>query len=807
MLYIVPFSQLAQVYQYSWFKNGEVVRVVVPHPKLADSIREQGESHRPDLNIEYATIADFINKKISSWNPEIKIYKKYRLILELSTIWKKYFPSDSCDEFLGAFDRFTELRGITTNFEIIEDVVSKCQIGLSEREVEGIKKFWKYLEVREIFDEHGACSYVVEKYRDGTMDEIATSMVFYGFSHLSSGQCDLLKAMGEKHDVYIPVHENVWQEAKKSDWVKWIDAKILRTHQEKRLPRKISLIKNCSSDLNQVVQQLYDLHGEKESMQIILTQKNPDFSHMGAFSLKDAYFKVETSIFGNTYIKIFNKIEKDLDWRVGVETESVLDFLQKLISQELKKEFDKKDFKMIKTASFLHEEIKLWMDLSETNNVMNIFDYNIFRDSLKLNLPRSSMVSGNESNAQVKIRGIEEIDSIGVDGMVLMCASKNYSEMSFSDDHRTEKMIESFLTIGPIKRKEFEFKMFKQNIMDVLTTNSSFLLVEEDLMKENPLWDEILSNFEIEEMYLGMGKEKETKDYIAGLKKRNYSSDSIKWSSGKIQKYLDCPRSFYYKYVDRIHFSPEKHLEVEMTDLGTLQHQVIKMFLENFETLDEDEYQKMVKLTWDRFLDEKRMILDGLNYEHCLLEIKNYSWRGIKALFGIKKEYPQAKFSFEFQFDYSMHRGSVDCVVNLDNKIMGIVDFKRSGTSIPSRAEFLDFKKIQLWYYMYNLHLQGFNLGFLGYLCLAEPDKSQVVFDDQAFPQGDFDKIFVEGKKYSCSFKEKLSQFDIFLKDKIENILQDDNFLPIPRVKKACDFCWLDKICIREKVQKDANAQ
>ena len=806
MLYVVPFSQLDYVYRYSWLKDGEVVRVIVPHPKLADSIREHGEKYRPDLNIEYTTIADFIKKKVSSWNSEIRIYKKYRLVLELSTVWKKYFSSDSCDEFLGAFDRFTELRGITTSFDVVEDVLNKCQIGLSEREIEGIKKFWQYLEIREIFDEHKACFYVVEKYRDGIVDDNVEKIVFYGFSHLSSGQCDLLKAMGEKHDVYVPIQQNVWREAKMSDWVKWIDAKVLTTPPSKRFRNKISIVKS-SVHLSQTVQQLFNLHLDKKSMQIILTQKNPDFSHVGAFSLQDVYFKVETSILGNTYIKMFNDLEKGLNWRNGVETDSVLDFLQKIIYRELKKEFYEKDFKIIKVASFIQEEIALWMGLSEENNIMRVFDYNIFKGSLRLNLPRTSMVTGNENNASVKIRGIESVDSVGVDEMVVVCSLKNYNGINFSDDHRTEKMIESFLTIGPVKRKEFEFKMLKENMMDVFSMNSSFLLAEDDLIKENPFWDEVLSGFETEEIYLATEEEKEKKDYIKGLVKKSYSPESRKWSSGKIQKYLDCPRSFYYQYVDRIYFSPEKHLEVEMTDLGALQHRVIETFLEKFDAPDEKKYHNLVKEIWDEFLDEKKMVLDSLDYENCFLEIKNYSWRGISALLRIKKIYPQANFSFEFQFESSMHRGSVDCVINLDNEMMGIIDFKRSESSIPSQKEFFEFKKIQLWYYMYNLQLQGFKLGFLGYLCLSELDKSQFAFDNESLSKDDFDKIFIEGKKYSCSLQDKQEQFNIFLNEKMENIVQDKNFLSIPRVKKVCNFCWLDKVCIREDEQKDANAQ
>ena len=806
MRYIVPFYRRSDIYKCEWLKTGEFVKIIVPHPKLADGIREVGMQHRPDLNIESMTIANFVKNETLSWNSDIRIYKKYRLILELSTVWKKYFPFSSYNEFLGAFDSFTQLRGVTTNFDLIEEVLNKSYMGLSEEDTASIEKFWKYLEIRKIYDEHAAYSYLVEKYRNYIRDKNFENMIFYGFSHLSSGQCDMINAMGEFHDIYIPLYINVWREAEESDWIKWLDTEVLEIAPPEKKTKKISLIKIGNNGLNRAIKELSERYGKEKSVEIVLTQKNPDFFHIGELAWDKTSFKLEASIFLNTYVKIFNDIELELNWEENVETEIVLKFLCKIIKKELNKNFHEKDFKIIKIASFIHDEIKLWMDLSEENFCMKIFDYHVFRNSLKLNLPRNYILPKTDKAMAAKIKGLEDIEIVGTNDFVVVCAANSHGELGFNEDYWTDKMLESFLRVGPIKRKALELAILKESIIDIFGENNSLLVIEENLIEESSLWSDILSNFDITEITLDNFEDKEKIDYIKRLKKNRYSLlKSKQWSSVKIQKHLDCPRSFYYSYVDRIHFFPLNQQEVEATDLGSLQHKIISLFLDKFDILENRLHYDLVKDIWDKFLQERGLVLDDLSYKNYFIELKNYSWRGIKTLLIIKNNYPDARFSFEVEFASDIHRGSVDCVISLGSDMIGIVDFKRSGASIPSQKDIFNFKKIQLWYYMYNLKRENFPISFLGYICLAEIEKSQFIFDENVFKKENFMKIFAEGRTNFCSFKEKESQFKKFLSEKIDDILGDEKFSPVPQSHNVCKYCWIDKVCIKEITTTDAS--
>ena len=527
MIYILPFRQRNEIYREERLKGGESVRIIVPHPKLADSARETGERCRPDLNIESTTIADFIKSETLYRNPDIKIYKKYQLILELSTVWKKYFPSSVYDEFFGAFDSFTQLRGITMNFDLLEEILDNSHLGFAAREIEGIKKFWKYLEIREIYDEHAACSRLVRQYKKSAGRGMPEKIILYGFSHLSSGQCDLVNVMGKAHDIIIPINANVWKEVKESDWLKWIDAKVLPIPPCQQRVNEVSLVKIGSNGLSEAIKQLAGTYGKDKAAEIVLAQKNPDFFHISELAWENASFKVDISVFGNVYKKIFNDLEKRFDWREEVETGTILKFLNGMAKEELNKKFDEKDFKTIKMASFIHDEIEKWMELSEENSVMKMFDFYIFESTLRLNLPRNYILPRSRKGMKAKIKGLEEIETVGMDHLVIICATESYSDLDSSEDRMTGKMIDSFLKIGPVKRRELEFRMFKENIVDVLAGSASFLIIEESLMEESLLWSEILSSFDVDEIALEKVGENKKIDYIKSLKKKALFSFGI----------------------------------------------------------------------------------------------------------------------------------------------------------------------------------------------------------------------------------------------------------------------------------------
>ena len=57
---------------------------------------------------------------------------------------------------------------------------------------------------------------------------------------------------------------------------------------------------------------------------------------------------------------------------------------------------------------------------------------------------------------------------------------------------------------------------------------------------------------------------------------------------------------------------------------------------------------------------------------------------------------------FEDSIKHSGFQGSADLFID-SSFGMGIFDFKRSSAGVPTKKEFLEFEKIQLWFYLKNL--------------------------------------------------------------------------------------------------------
>ena len=240
MLRVILFYQKSQVYTYDYLDDSSgLITVVSPHPGMADIIHLKNNKYRPDLDLESITMADFRRKEIEILGIDKKIYKKYELLLELSVVWKKYFPDRTLESFLGSVDLFTDLRGFTTDFNLVEEGLSL----LNKETSEVIEKFWKYLEARDIYDEHKIYDLLSQRYRQ--MDAVnCRSIVFYGFTHLSSGQCDLIKSLANVYNVYIPFNAFVYQNIKESSWIKWPFGECIYLPKQKSTSKKNNSWKN-----------------------------------------------------------------------------------------------------------------------------------------------------------------------------------------------------------------------------------------------------------------------------------------------------------------------------------------------------------------------------------------------------------------------------------------------------------------------------------------------------------------------------------------------------------------------------------
>lgn len=197
-------------------------------------------------------------------------------------------------------------------------------------------------------------------------------------------------------------------------------------------------------------------------------------------------------------------------------------------------------------------------------------------------------------------------------------------------------------------------------------------------------------------------------------------------SASKFQAYIDCPRKYYFDYVDRLYRSPEVHMEILPNQLGTVEHTIIEEFFNRQSDWDSSEHRKIAQSELIKFLKLNDISLDKASFDKALIEVSDYSENAIINLLLLKKWDPNCHLVFEENFQCDEARGRIDCMVKSSFGV-GYIDFKRSSGSIPSNTELNTFEKIQIWFYLKYGPAKREDVAFWGYLNMSEPAESRIL--------------------------------------------------------------------------------
>src|SRR5690606_22834990 len=122
---------------------------------------------------------------------------------------------------------------------------------------------------------------------------------------------------------------------------------------------------------------------------------------------------------------------------------------------------------------------------------------------------------------------------------------------------------------------------------------------------------------------------------------------------------------------------------------------------------------------------------------------------------------------------------------------VGILDFKRSSASIPTKTAHEDFAKLQLWNYLRHVSKEQ-ELLFWGYVCLKDPSES-LFYSSWAELSGVFDQAFESELKvhlrHSDELKQQLDDYGNY-ESQLWNQLKEETVWPAkPRASDVCTFC------------------
>ena len=445
-------------------------------------------------------------------------------------------------------------------------------------------------------------------------------------------------------------------------------------------------------------------------------------------------------------------------------------------------------------------------ELSEENELLGLFDIRICEQVASLYLPRTFSAPLMNKNVQVNVKGVESIESYIEDNKTYVTVTSEYRSIKGADTKYSEDVRLFLSSLGPIQRKDLEFQLIKLRLKEIISNVNTTLFLESGLTEHDLGWADILDGFEFQEYELSSITREIDVDHL--LPYINAEGTSFKRASAsRLQTYIDCPRKYYFQYIDKIEVRPMSQCNLRPDHLGILEHAVIEEYLGKNHEWNVDEHLYLVKELFNKFLDNNKITLGEFSYDKYLLEIRDYTRNGILELLKIKAIDPTCEYIFEYDLgkDRLDVSGRIDCIVKTDMGL-GIIDFKRSKASIPSLKEIAAFDKIQVWYYLANYNIGPDQFAFWGFLNLGDVKDSRIYTLDKEV-SGTLKKAgFLNDCRFSVN-KEPLendladfNQHIIELKNKINS---ETIYKAMPRKADVCTFCTIANICPRKSLRSE----
>jgi CRISPR/Cas system-associated exonuclease Cas4 (RecB family) len=777
--------------------GSEHVTIITPNPAQADAARLRfGSVHN---NFEAITIAKFLKDELIQLFGQERLENfrsKSELSLLLGSLWKIRRPNDSYEIFKRCFQLLTDFRSFTMNEAVLATIMENFDDQLAQSVIE----FHNLLNQMDIIDEHRSYFLLAERLRLGDLPPLYPTnrtIIVWGFDFLTGSQVDLFNAMAIRNEIIFPFAAMAYAEAKDMDWIKWLSV------QEENIinvdnPRAKVGLKTFVFPKNYLAKSLKSIKTTffaDKKMDIILGCKNLTDDFVSELPFSEYSFKVGINIFDEK-LKALKLQIKDL-----IKGDELVLFasIMQMLDDYAKRCVAQQDFRLLKTISVLKETIIEWNELTDNNEMLGEFDWSIIFDAVSLDLPRSSLFNpGTDEALELKtLKNFEQATAIDVR---LLCVTSDYDAIKGSVIQYAEKVEQYLISIGPIRRTELEFLVLKAKLLELLVDENVYLVIENGIIERDLGWNSVVNCFELE--YLNLpAYAPATKSFLNPVKESTYQLDSI--SALKLQSYLDCPRKFYLSYVLRQRPIIELPNQLNLMQLGLIEHRVIEEYLKRHTSYQELELDRLITQVLDSFQIEKQILIQRL--EEYSLEVKAYCSEIIKELV-VLNNFLGLHFAFEKKLDGLQPlkvQGSIDCFAQNENTTL-VFDFKRGSGSIPSQVGLKNFEKIQLWFYLNNLKKAAVYKSekrlIWGYVNLSDLESSLIYCSDplliDQLKQLNL-KLFTKLYSFDESYYQLLEDYAIFEQDSIHALASENLYLSRPKDETICRFCEVANICPR----------
>lgn len=745
--------------------TGEVqVTVFCPKPATADQVREQlGSKFRVE------TISAGLKRmSLDSGFDQLEIQRKSELLFELWIAWKKIGLPNSFQLFNNSFNLVTELRGYSTNTEMLTELLLK-----HNKEVyEGVVFILRYYKERNLFDENTMYENLAKSEIKINENEI---IFLWGFKHLSANQLDMLSNFSNITDVYIPLPLKIREKLSFSDWPQWLlensESIELESNQSELLPSVICADKFLTA------KKMNEWLAESENGSIYFWDQQELEKSIHEINSSLINFKDSVDLFSEELSKLKTKFHQN-DFN---EIPVVLENLETLYQKEEK--LRPKNYRLLKVLYELHENFKSLSVFGISD--ISLEDIKIIFEKTRLDLPRNSLINIAESSKGQVGTFESAVLEKNVQKLFIMGESIGLDFQNNAD----EELLSDLASLGPIRNPELDAEFNFSYLLNSLNNDSTIILHPSIFEKT-----ETLNHLKILQGK-DTGLRKIIKDNIDY--KINISEEELKQiahvSPNRLQKYINCPLSYYYGYYDRLSSVGEIHSDFDGREIGNIGHHVLAEILPkllkgaSYPTVEEtlkSELEKMPKELFLSYRDKEIYMSLEKNINLVVNEFKKLSVKTIKEV------HTERKYTNE------TYQGTLDLVIEFVDGTVFIIDFKKSSSGIPSQKDFRNGDVIQLS--LYSLFFNEAPNIIMGYICFENLKESLI------FYQGDCD---ISKELIQVEFADKVAwklNKDNVLPDvhlKIEQMTTEmkrqTEFIPAPRSSNTCKYCEAKEFCPR----------
>lgn len=774
-----------------WTSEKTQTIVVCPSPSEADRVRAHLAKQDNLTSIDVITISKFISNQFSVLEEPPKISRKSELLLYLSIFWKTVFPKYNYQRFIQAFTLLTELRGTTLELETVDEILEHYHPEVRS----GVKLLWSSMDNASLYDEHSSYSLLASAYRStpSPFEHLSEEkIIFYGFGHLSGVQIDLLKSLAIRQEVIIPYRKSLYQKRYQTDWISWILTDELENITEDEFEQEFKTIRFPKNRMAETLNKL-----KTDNVDILLGTSRPALRDYLEIPIDGLFFKTPLDLLAD----LFTNFESKIRLLFGENKDQVIETqtLLESIAEYQKICLNENNFRGIKALELLKETISMWLDLASSNHQMSIFDWEVIRNCTHLNSPRIYQAPHlGLSPRKGKIFSFTDAVDIENKQKVIVCINSSHSAFKLAASEYSQEVATLLSSLGPRRRAELDFLKAREEFRELLKRTEVTLLVEEGLVEHDLGWAEMFKgvNFEVERQETDQIRERV--DLISKSPKRKVEI-KLPISPSRLQNYIDCPRKYYYQFIEKVNEKAIKRTVMEPRFLGEIEHAVVESFLNKHKVWNSEVHQSICIHELQVMLSKHQITLERSEYLSALQEIRIFSRNGIQFLLALKEMLPDPTFIFEDKYIDGEYAGRVDLIIKTSIGI-GVLDFKRSGASIPAKGEHESFEKIQLWNYLRHIDKGNAEFLFWGYLCLRDLSESLIYSAWNEVSSIRFEEKDINLKIHEVDdgkFNLEQLEFSTLETDAFEKLKNESTWNAKPLNKKVCTFCDISNLCTR----------